>query len=722
MKISSDQSLRTVNAVRIDKGPKMDGILDDVVWKQAQPIEGFVQRDPGYWIPATERTVARILYDDKQIYFGFECYDSAPNQIVANYMRRDSELWGDDNVQILLDTYNDKQNGVFFFVNSLGAKRDLVLSHEGRTYNEDWDCIWQAKGHRHNKGWSVEVAIPFDQLRFKKEEDTIWGINLARFIARKTESISLMMGKRSSSPRQRYRTTDLAQLRGLKSLKTKPLFQIKPYALSSGLQNLQSVEPTTNTSFESGMDVRYGITPNMTLDLSYNTDFAQVEGDQEQVNLTQFQLFFSEKREFFLEGSTLFDFGESSSRRGGDIRPPTLLFYSRQVGLEEGQPIPILLGTKLSGKTSKTSVGLLNVLTEPKTINNSKKIPRSNFSIVRVKQDVLVRSNIGAIVVNKQTQISAEGRDTYNRAGGLDFSVSPSNSVNFQGFYARTWDSEIREADDARFLQGTYTGSVYSGSIKFIDIEENFQPKAGFVNRRIGLSGFRRYESESRARIPSLINLIHYISTGPRLRMITDRKNSIKFWDLRLSAFPRFNTGDWFRFEVTQTHDVVEQTFRPSQKHPGVVIPEGNYNFTTFRTGPYPSRSRTLRPEFVVEVGTYYTGQRYRLILQNDFRPSSKLSIETDYEINLLRLPEDNLNMHVLSNRLIYSLTTDFYLKLFTQWNNERQLANLNFLLNYRFLTGSDIYLVYNQEFGTISGLDGSTRALLIKISYLFGL
>jgi len=433
-------------------------------------------------------------------------------------------------------------------------------------------------------------------------------------------------------------------------------------------------------------------------------------------------LFFPEKREFFLEGSTLFDFGESSSRRGGDIRPPTLLFYSRRVGLGDGQPIPILLGTKLSGKTSKTSVGLLNVLTESTTVNNGKIVPSSNFSIVRVKQDILILSNIGAIIVNKQTQVPTEGWDTYNRAGGLDFSVSPSNALNFQGFYARTWDSEIREADDARFLQGTYTGSVYSGSVKFIDIEENFQPKAGFVNRRVGLAGFRRYESESRARIPSPIKLVRYTSIGPRLRMITDRDNNVKFWDLRLSAFPRFNTGDWFRFEVTQTHDVVERTFCPSQKHPDIVIPEGTYNFTTFRTGPFPSQSRKLQPEFVIEVGRYYTGQRYRLMLQNGFRPSSKLSIETDYEINLLRLPEGNLNMHVLSNRLIYSFTTDFYLKLFTQWNNDRELASLNFLLNYRFRPGSDIYLVYDQGFDTISGLDERTQALLIKVSYLFGL
>ena len=348
---TSGDAPRAVYATRVDQGPKMDGRLDDPAWQNAKPIEGFVQRDPGYWVPSTERTTARIVYDQRKIYFGFECFDSEPHKIVANNMRRDSQLWGDDNVQILLDTYNDRQTGAFFFVNSLGAKRDLILSREGRTYNEDWDCIWEAKGHRDDKGWSVEVAIPFDQLRFKDEKDAVWGINLARFIARKTESTALMVGQRSTSPTQRYRTTDLAELRGLKSLKTRRVFQIKPYALPGAVKDLQADDPSAQTSFESGVDLRYGLTPNMILDLSYNTDFAQVEGDQEEVNLTQFSQFFPEKREFFLEGSSLFDFGEAATRRGGDSRPPTILFYSRRIGLESGGTRAHSFGQQTGGQS-----------------------------------------------------------------------------------------------------------------------------------------------------------------------------------------------------------------------------------------------------------------------------------------------------------------------------------------------------------------------------------
>ena len=730
---ASEGALRTVYAVRVDQGPKLDGHLDDAVWQHAKPIEGFVQRDPGYWVPSTERTIARILYDDEKIYFGFACYDSEPQKIVANNMRRDSEVWGDDNVQILLDTYNDRQTGAFFFVNALGAKRDLILSQEGRTYNDDWDCIWEAKGRRHDEGWSVEVAIPFAQLRFKDKADAAWGINLARFIARKTESVALTVGRRSTSPTQRYRTSDLAELRGLTALKTKRVLQVKPYLLPGLLRDLKADDPSAQGAFEAGVDARYGLTPNMMLDLSYNTDFAQVEGDQEQVNLTQFSQFFPEKREFFLEGASLFDFGEAATRRGGDSRPPTILFYSRRIGLENKQPVPILLGNKLAGKAGKTSIGALNVLTDAALLPDSTRVERSNFSVLRVKRDVLARSNVGAIFVNKQTRIPNAGWGDYNRAAGVDFSFSPSNALNFQGFYARTWEVDDAvetgvETGDAMFFQSTYTGGVYSASAKVIDIEAAFQPRAGFVNRRTGLPGLRRYESSFRARIPSAWKHIRYISTGPRLRLITDRQNAVKFWDVQWATYTRFNTGDWYRVEVTQTHDVVERTFKPSKKRPDVIIPHGTYTFTKFRTGPFPSRSRKIRPEFDFQFGSYYTGKRYKFALENSYRPSGRLSIETDYEINWVRLPEGNFNIQVLSNRLIYSFSTDFYVKLFAQWNNDSEQANVNVLMNYRFRPGSDIYLVFDQGYARDPDLDPSgawaerNRAVLVKVSYMLGM
>ena len=320
---------RVVQAMRVADAPRIDGRLDDAVWQQAQAAEGFVQRDPKYWMPVTERTVVKIIYDNKKIYFGFECYDKNPGLIVTNNMRRDAQLSGDDNIQLLLDPFNDKQNGVFFMVNALGAQADMLLSNEGRTTNDDWDCIWEARCIRHERGWTAEIAIPFDQLRFNPSDEMEWGINMGRYIGHKNEETAFIVGRHTPSPRRRYQMTDMGVLRGLKAVERKRLFQVKPYLLPGTSRNFAGDEDEHRT-FEAGADVRYGITSNLALDVSYNTDFAQVEADQEQVNLTQFSQFFPEKREFFLEGAQLFDFGEAASTRGGDVRPANAVVLQQE--------------------------------------------------------------------------------------------------------------------------------------------------------------------------------------------------------------------------------------------------------------------------------------------------------------------------------------------------------------------------------------------------------
>jgi hypothetical protein len=672
-------------------------------------------------MPATENTVVRILYDKDKIYFGFECFDSKPELGVANNMRRDSEIFGDDNIQILLDTFNDRQTGVMFFVNSLGAKRDLLLSNEGRTSNEDWDCIWEVRCTRHDKGWTAEIAIPFSQLRFKETEEIRWGINLARFVARKNEDAALMVGRWYSSPRVRYWTSYLGILEGLKSIRPKRLFQVKPYILPGTSRDYLESNSVESQSFESGLDLRYGITPNLTLDMSFNTDFAQVEGDQEQVNLTQFSLFFPEKREFFLESAALFDFGEAAERRGGDDKPPTLLFYSRRIGLEDGQPVPIVLGSKLSGKAGRTSIGALNVLTNSEESRDDVQIPRTNFSVIRIKQDVLERSNFGLIVVNKQKNQNGQNWDQYNRAGGFDFSFSPTHELNIQGFYARTWDSNIGATDDASFGRIDYTGSKYSARMTYLNIEDQFIPEVGFVNRRRGLDGFRRYEGQAYILPrPGFWN-IRSTRIGPEVQVITDQQNNLHFWSAEFDISTQFNSSDRLGLSLKQTYDKVIEAFQPS-KRKNIDIPVGEYTSTTISIGPRTSRARKLQIEGNFEAGTYFTGNRYTLELESAFRPSGRFSMETVYNFNWIRLPEGNMNVQTLSNRLLYSFTTDFFIKLFSQWNNDKELVSVNFLLNYRFRPGSDLFFVYDHGFNTENELFQTNRAILIKLSYLLGL
>ena len=492
---------RIAHATRVEYGPRIDGRLDDAVWTKAIPIEGFVQRDPEYWMPGEEDTVVRIVYDDEFIYFAFDCPIPGATGPIANNMRRDADLDGDDNIQILLDTFNDGQNGTFFFVNPLGARTDLQLSNEGRTTNIDWDCNWTVRTTLSADHWTAEVAIPFDQLRFKQADEMVWGINLSRYNARKNVATQLVVGAHSASSRERYRMAELGALRGLGQISTRPPIEVKPYLLPGTRKDFLA-GADEDPSFDAGADLRYGITSNLSLDVSYKTDFAQVEADQEQTNLAQFSLFFPEKREFFLEGANLFEFGDTDSRGS---RRPTLLFYSRRIGLEEDRKIPILLGTKLTGKEGRTSIGALNVLTDPASYiddGNEVRVERTNYSVLRLKRDVMARSNVGAIFINKQADHPQEKGSAYNRTGGIDFSYSPTSELNLQGFVARTWDSTLGN-DNAGFIFLNYRGSKYWARAKYYDIGERFEPGVGFVNRRGDLDGLRRYYFYGRWRPPA---------------------------------------------------------------------------------------------------------------------------------------------------------------------------------------------------------------------------
>lgn len=719
---------RNAVATRVKKGPRIDGRLDDAAWSVAIPVDGFIQRDPDYWMPSTERTVARIVYDDESIYFSFECFMSEHYQMVANNMRRDSEIHGDDNIQLLLDTYNDRQTGFFFFINPLGAQRDLMLSNEGRTYNEDWDCNWLVRTQVHDDRWTAEISIPFSQLRFKPGEEMVWGLNMARNIASMNEESQFVVGRKSSSTRARYWTSDIGELHGLSVTEAKRSVLIKPYVLPGTSRDYETAGASENGVFESGVDLRYGITPNISVDASYNTDFAQVEGDQEQVNLTQFRLFFPEKREFFLEGANLFSFGQAAESSGGGSRPPTLLFYSRRIGLEDGAKVPIIFGTKVAGKEGRTSIGALNAFTDDVTVidtedDDTTNVYKTNYSVVRLKRDVLARSNVGMILVNKQINDPTQGWDAYNRALGVDFSLSMSEEMSFQGFYARTWDSAINDADDARYLSFDYSGSLFSARTRVLDVEENFEPAVGFVNRRGDLDGFRQYDIRTRMRPRPENNMgIRYLSIGPEFQMVTDRDNNVKNWTAGVSWWTNFNTGDWWRMEFEHTHDVVDEAFEPSRKREDVAIPVGTYDFSTFTFGPSPSRSRKLRPRVFFEAGTFYTGQRYTIRSEAVYQPTGRLSIETDWNSNWIRLPQANLNITAMSTRILYSFTTDFFVKLFAQWNNDRESVSTNFLLNWRYRPGSDVFLVIDNGFGTEGDLHRKSRSVLLKWSYLMGM
>jgi hypothetical protein len=357
-------------AVRIPPGqtPRIDGRLDEEVWALGPASGDFVQREPDFGAPATERTEFRILYDDRKIYFGVWLWDSDPAGIMGNEMKRDSGLRRGDQLKIVIDTFHDHRNGFYFSTNPLAALKDANTVENGRTINYDWNIVWENETSIDDRGWYVEIAIPFSQLRFKTAVgETTWGLNLCRIIMRKNEEAYWVPFPREWTANGFARLSNAGVITGLQDLRARRRIELLPYVSPRVQRDFAAAHPAESRA-DAGFDFKVGVTDDLIADLTYNTDFAQVEADQEVVNLTRFSLFFPEKRQFFTESIGIFDYGKSASSPGGDAAasdPGILpLFYSRRIGLDDGQEVPLIGGGKLTGKVGPYSVGVMNITTD----------------------------------------------------------------------------------------------------------------------------------------------------------------------------------------------------------------------------------------------------------------------------------------------------------------------------------------------------------------------
>ena len=365
----------TAAALRTDAPPTVDGRLDEPVWQQAVPLTGFVQSRPNAGAPATEETVVRFVYDDRALYIGAICYDSEPDRLFVSSLKQDFNSGSSDVFGVTLDTYLDRRNGFMFLVNPEGALKDVQIFDDSRSENQAWEGPIRVETTRNDEGWTVEIEIPFSTLRFNPSgEDQTWGLQILRRIRRKAEDTFWAPLDRRD---QIHKMSKAGTLTGFRGVTPGLNLRVKPYALAQDQTGTLVEEGRGGTQADIGFDVKFGVTPGLTLDLTYNTDFAQVEVDQEQVNLTRFPLFFPEKRDFFVENSGTFSFGDQSERSyrtGVSLRDFTL-FHSRRIGLTGGgEPIPILGGARLTGRTGGFEVGLLNL-----QMQSSPRLPAENF-------------------------------------------------------------------------------------------------------------------------------------------------------------------------------------------------------------------------------------------------------------------------------------------------------------------------------------------------------
>jgi hypothetical protein len=476
----------SIPAIRVDQPPKIDGVLDDEVWKKAPLVEEFTQQEPREGAAASERTEVRVLYDGRTLHIGVHAFDAQPSAIVATEMRRDSDrLLDEDNFEVILDTFNDSRNGYMFVTTPLGAKLEQQISEEGEgnnriglgivnsNINKNWDGIWDVAARITDDGWTAEIAIPLTTLRFADGAEQTWGINFMRNIRRKNEQVFWAPIPKAYSL---TRVSQAGSLVGLQSLNHGLDLKLKPYVVS-GVRETNSSATLQTTSFlrDVGFDVKYGVTGGMNVDVTYNTDFAQVEVDEQQVNLTRFSLFFPEKRDFFLENAGQFKMGTGGTFTSTTVE--TDLFFSRRIGLSDsGTPIPIVGGARLAGKAGRHNVGVLDIQTDSVFGR-----PGDNFLVARYGTDVLKRSRVGALFINKETM---GGDAHYNRVVGADANLVLGKNLQVNSFVAKTDTPGLTGRDVAFFGRIAYRDPAWNVWLNYLDVQDNFNDEVGFVQRR----------------------------------------------------------------------------------------------------------------------------------------------------------------------------------------------------------------------------------------------
>jgi hypothetical protein len=709
--LSSQQiEVREVKAVRTDESIQVDGKLDDTAWQKAEVIDTLFQREPEEGVPITEATEIRILYDDEYLYIGVNCTDSQPDRIVASEMRRDASLQDNDYFEIYLDTYHDHRNAAYFQTNPLGARRDALISGEGSRINWDWDGLWYSKTRRDERGWTIEIAIPFYTLRFKTANTQIWGVNFGRHIARKREEAYWAPISRDLGYFGKYRISYFGNITGLEGLKQGRRLHIMPYVIGGGLQ--EEEENSLSASGDIGLDLKYRLTTNITADVTINTDFAQVEADLEQFNLTRFSLFFPEKRGFFLEGADLFYVGEVFD----PFEPPGMrFFYSRTIGLsEDGEEIPVLGGVRVTGKTGGYSLGILDMLTDRISYTEDDEdvhIERMNHAVFRLKKDFLEKSTIGAMVLSRDSLDSSD----YNRAAVCDINLAFGQSFRAEGFLGKTFSPDLDGKDWAGNLDLNYNTDFIVGRLVYTDIGENFNSEMGYVPR-VDMRRFRGdFGVGPRPKVFNLRQSYFFLN----VIYLENHSGQLESRSQSLGNFNIFQDGSILYLGYVKSYEYLEDSFEIRED---VFIPEGIHRFN-YLDGIFSSdRSRRLSIRANTYLGEFYNGNLYRINASGFVKFSKHLNAEFIYDYNNFDLPVDGgkFSTNIVATRIIYSFTPELYAKAYLQYNDDDDVFKSNFLIRWIYKPGANIYVIYNEtrEVGEQTFLQD--RVVMLKMTFLF--
>ena len=711
----------TVRATRFEGEINIDGELDESIYETIAPISDFIQNIPTEGAPASERTEVWVFYNDDAIYVTAKNYESVPEEDwVANEMRRDTfQLRTNDSLSVMLDTFLDRRNGVAFLVSPIGGFSDFAISNEGdrgRGVNFDWNIVWDSRVGRFDGGWTVEMEIPFRSLRYDPGEEQTWGLQFRRIIRRLNEASYLteipISATLSGPPlvAGMWRISEAADLTELEVPPRNFNMEIKPYGLGTVTTN-RLASPPFNDDFdgEAGLDVKLGLTNNLTADFTYNTDFAQVEVDERQVNLTRFNLFFPEKREFFLEGEGNFDF---TSPRTLDV--PTM-FFSRRIGLEQGQIVPINAGGRLTGKIGDFDIGALTIGTDGSGLDG---IESTEFSVLRVKRDIFSRSRVGMIFTDRSESTVADGS---NQLYGIDGQFNFLDDFEISTYAAKT-DTPGLSGDDKSYMGNfSYDGDRYGFGSGYVVVEDNFNPEIGFKRR----DNFKQYDGFAR--------FSPRITSSDRIRRLVFLAHTESYWsadeqelETRAHGFnftAEFEQGDAFQIRLNDEFEMLANTFRIA---PGVVLKPGDYDFTSYEISYLWGTQRDFSGRLSYRGGDFWSNTNEAIgFSAGRIELSPQLSVEPSYSINKVNLPEGDFQTELGRVRVTYTISPRMYFSGLMQYNSTQNSFSTNFRFRWEWAPGSELFVVYSDDrdtnpFDRPDSFELRNRGWAIKINRLF--
>jgi hypothetical protein len=719
------------------EAPVIDGRADEALWQRAIPATGFVQQQPDEGKAATEKTEVRVLYDERALYISVICFDSEPDKIVVTQGRRDADLANTDSVQIILDTFDDDQNAFLFGTTPLGIEYDGQIAAEGNAggvlsggglttgfgaggsqrgallgFNKNWDGDWVVRSRVSEQGWETELQIPLKTLRYNGGSDRRWGFNVMRNIRRKNEQDFLAPVPRAYNI---YRVSMAGDLVGLELPKRKDLRAL-PYALTGFGQDNTRASDRTDSLRDVGLDLKWGLTPKLTADFTVNTDFAQVEADEEQVNLSRFDLFFPEKRPFFLENAATFQFGQPQQ---------VDLFFSRRIGLSRaGELIEILGGARLSGKAGRYNIGLMDMQTEDAHDSRTGRLiaPANNFGVARIQREFSRRSNVGAIFVNRQATGEFAASSDFNRSYGADLNLAAGKNTRVFAFLARTDSPQPTGSDHAGRVYADFRSDVWEIRGGYTQVGDRFNAEGGFVPR----VGYRKPE--------------YFVQFGPepkseRLRFIrkftphVSMQNFYGFDDALQSRFWHFHpelqlqNGGRLGFQVNNNADRPLRPFRIFAGRDGktVTIPPGLYKWWEWAPSLATDPSRPIFVSTQVTVGDFYDGKRKQYNMDLGLQSRGRFQAGIGYIRNDVELPHGDFVTDLLRVKATYSFTPRLLLQALVQYNSQTQQASSNIRFAWLSRSGTGFFLVYNDERDTyVPGDAVLGRALILKYTRQF--